>query len=363
MNLLMTREEVFHNLQRKLHDVVPEVELWYKSELIVEINRLKIDRNALVLGHNYMEPVLYQSIPDVVGDSLELSRRAAATQKDRIVFCGVRFMAETAKILNPSKMVLLPSMRAGCSLADGITPADVRRLRKKFPGAPVVAYVNTTAAVKAEADICCTSANASAIVQSLAAETIIFVPDEYLARNVAAETGKHIVFPSIAGSNGDTLLDVQLVGWHARCEVHEKFTVEDLRAIRRQFPDVVVLAHPECSPEVISEVDFSGSTMAMIRYVENTAAPRYLLLTECSMADNIVAANPRKEMLRMCSVRCPHMNQITLEDTLESLRQDRYVVEVPEDIRIKAHEAVRKMLSFDPAPAVEKVEALRNPGP
>lgn len=354
----MTRRQIFESLQAKLHDTVPEVELWYKSELIVAILELKQSKNALILGHNYMEPVLYQSIPDFVGDSLELSRRAASTEKDVIVFCGVRFMAETAKILNPGKTVLLPSLKAGCSLADGITAADVRMLKQRYPGAPVVAYVNTSAEVKAEADICCTSANASAIVQSMRAETVIFVPDEYMARNVAAETGRHVVFPSIDGTAADTQIDVQLIGWRARCEVHEKFTLADLRAVRQQYPDVVVVAHPECSPDVIAEVDFSGSTMAMIRYVENTTAPRYLLLTECSMADNIVTANPHKEMLRMCSVRCPHMNHVTLEETLSALRNNQYVIEVPEQIRLRAHEAVRRMLEVDPAPALERSVTL-----
>lgn len=355
MSPMLTKNQIFETLYAKLHDTVPEVEIWYKSELIVEINELKRTKNAVVLGHNYMEPVLYQSIPDFVGDSLELSRRAANTDKDVIVFCGVRFMAETAKILSPEKTVLIPSLKAGCSLADGITAADVRMLKHKFPGAPVVAYVNTTAEVKAEADICCTSANASAIVDSFPSETIIFIPDEYLARNVAAETGKHIVFPSLDGGKvGHAQVDFQMVGWHARCEVHDKFTLEDLRAIRKQFPDVVIVAHPECSPDVIAEVDFSGSTMAMIRYVENTTAPRYLLLTECSMADNIVAANPEKEMLRLCSVRCPHMNTITLEQTLDALKLNRYVIDVPEHIRSRAYKAVARMLEIDPASPVEQ---------
>jgi quinolinate synthase len=362
MKRSMTREKIFEELRLKLHDTVPEAELWYKSEIIVQINELKEKRNALILGHNYMEPVLYQSVPDFVGDSLELSRQAAQTDKDIIVFCGVHFMAETAKILSPHKTVLVPSAKAGCSLADGITAQDVRWLRKKYPGAPVVAYVNTTAEVKAEADICCTSANASAIVQSLLSETIIFVPDEYMARNIAAETGKHVVLASLhPADEGETQLDVQLVGWHARCEVHEKFTVADLHAIRKQFPDVVIAAHPECSPEVIAEVDFSGSTTAMIRYVENTTAPRYLLLTECSMADNIVAANPGKEMLRLCSVRCPHMNEITLEDTLESLLRTRYVVDVPEPVRSRAYEAVRRMLTIEPAPPSDRSLDVEKP--
>ena len=324
----------------------PDAELRYKAELAARIIELKREKDAVILGHNYMEPALYHTIPDYVGDSLELSRKAATTDKGTIVFCGVRFMAETAKILNPQKTVLLPSEKAGCSLAASITAEDVRALKRRFPGVPVVSYVNTYADVKAESDICCTSSNAAAVVESLHAPTVIFLPDEYLARNVARETGKHVLFPSLmpAGKDaGDG--DVQLIGWQGRCEVHEKFTVGDIVAIREEYPDVVVLAHPECSPEVVAASDFSGSTSAMIDYVERTSAPRYLLLTECAMGDNIAAANPQKEMLRLCSVRCPHMNQITLEDTLASLEQGRYVIDVPEDVRLRASRAVERMLA------------------
>jgi quinolinate synthase len=294
-----------------------------------------------------MEPALYHTIPDFVGDSLYLSRQAAKTDKDVIVFCGVRFMAETAKILNPTKTVLLPSMKAGCSLAASITAADVRELKRRYPGVPVVSYVNTYADVKAESDLCCTSGNAVAVVESFGTDTIIFLPDEYLARNIARETGKRILFPSRmeAGTVPD-LADVPLLGWHGRCEVHEKFAVEDLLSIRQEYPDVVVLAHPECSPEVVAQADFSGSTSAMIDFVHRTSAPHYLLLTECAMGDNIAAANPEKEMLRLCSVRCPHMNQITLEDTLASLEQMRYVIDVPEDVRRRAYTAVERMLAI-----------------
>jgi quinolinate synthase len=329
---------------------VPDVELRLKAELAFEINRLKKERNAVILGHNYMEPALFYSIPDYVGDSLELSRIASKTEKDIIVFCGVRFMAETAKILSPKKTVLIPAKKAGCSLADGITADDVRQLKSKFPGVPVVTYVNTSAEVKAESDICCTSSNAVAVVQSLKSETVIFLPDEYLARNVAHETGRHIIFPTLTGGDltSDTLLDKPIIGWKARCEVHEKFTVEDIQDVRKQFPDVVILSHPECSPEVVAASDYSGSTTQMIRYVQRTKAPRYLLLTECSMGDNIMAANPEKNMLRLCSVRCPHMNEITLEDTLEALRKTQYVVEVPEEIRLRAYLAVERMLSIIP---------------
>ena len=343
----METEEMFHQLRSMLGDVVPDVELRYKAELAVEINRLKIERNAIILGHNYMEPVLYYSVTDIKGDSLGLSRKAAETDKDVIVFCGVKFMAETAKILNPTKTVLIPA-NAGCSLAASITAADVRSLKARFPGVPVVSYVNTYADVKAESDVCCTSGNARAVVESLQSDTIIFLPDEYLARNVARETGKHIIFPSLekSVSPDESKLDIQMIGWKGRCEVHEKFTVEDIRNVREQFPDVYILAHPECSPEVIEASDFSGSTTAMIKTVEATSAPRYLLLTECSMGDNISVANPEKNMLRLCSVRCPHMNQITMENTLDSLKYNRLVVEVPEEIRVRAVSAVERMLKI-----------------
>ncbi|MDW8146971.1 MAG: quinolinate synthase NadA [Roseiflexaceae bacterium] len=342
----MNTQEMFALLQRKLGKLAPEFELYYKAELAVEILELKQQRNAVILGHNYMEPALFHSIPDFTGDSLDLSRKAATTDKDVIVFCGVRFMAETAKILNPTKTVLLPSEKAGCSLAASITAEDVRMLKARFPGAPVVSYINTYADVKAESDICCTSSNAVAVVESLKADTVIFLPDEYLARNVARETGKHIIFPTLQPVNGDTLLDYQLIGWHGRCEVHEKFTVDDIRRVRAQFPDVVILAHPECSPEVVEAADFSGSTNAMIRYVQQTNAPHYLLLTECAMGDNIAAANPDKDMLRLCMVRCPHMNMITLEDTRDALRYNRYIIEIPEDIRQRAYRAVERMLQI-----------------
>jgi quinolinate synthase len=298
-----------------------------------------------------MEPALFNSIPDFTGDSLDLSRKAAQTDKDIIVFCGVKFMAETAKILNPTKTVLLPAAKAGCSLAESITADDVRALKAKFPGVPVVTYVNTYADVKAESDICCTSSNAAAVVESLHTDTVIFLPDEYLAKNVARETGKHIIFPTLtlgpSPQKGEgSELDYQLIGWRGRCEVHEKFTLKDIETVRAQFPDVVILAHPECSPEVTAAADFSGSTNAMIRYVKETKAPQYLLLTECAMGDNVAAANPEKEMLRLCMVRCPHMNMITMEDTRDALKFNRYVIDVPEEIRVKAYRAVERMIKI-----------------
>ena len=340
-------EKMYQAMQAKLGAVVPDFELKIKSEIAAEINRLKLERNAVILGHNYMEPALFNSVPDFVGDSLELARRAAQTDKDIIVFCGVEFMAETAKLLNPLKTVLIPSEKAGCSLAASITAADVRELKKKFPGVPVVTYVNTYADVKAESDICCTSGNARAVVESLKTDTVIFLPDEYLAKNVARETGKDIIFPTMdPRKTMETGLNYQMIGWLGRCEVHDKFTVEDIENVRKQFPEVTILAHPECSPEVVAASDFSGSTSAMIRHVETTASPHYLLLTECSMGDNIAAANPGKDMLRLCSVRCPHMNQITLEDTLESLRKIQYVIEIPEDILKRAARAVERMIAI-----------------
>jgi quinolinate synthase len=344
-------------MKARLEKIVPDVELRYKAEIAVEINELKKQKNAVILGHNYMEPALFYSVPDFTGDSLDLSRKAAQTDKDIIVFCGVRFMAETAKILNPSKTVLLPAEKAGCSLAESITAEDVRALKAKFPGVPVVTYVNTYADVKAESDICCTSSNAAAVVESLHSDTVIFLPDEYLAKNVANETGKHIIFPTLAPQpslplagerekGGEGQLDYQLIGWHGRCEVHEKFTVKDIETVRAQFPDVVVLSHPECSPEVVAASNFSGSTNAMIRYVQQTKAPRYLVLTECAMGDNIAAANPEKDMLRLCMVRCPHMNTITMEETRDALKFNRYVIDVPEEIRVRAYRAVQRMLEI-----------------
>jgi quinolinate synthase len=349
-------EQMYSALERRLGDVLPDFELRQKAEIAAEVNRLKAERGAVILGHNYMEPALFHSVCDFKGDSLELSRLAAEAEGDPIVFCGVRFMAETAKILSPEKQVLLPTPKGGCSLAESITGADVRRLKKRFPGVPVVTYVNTYADVKAETDICCTSSNAVKIVESLDSDQVIFLPDEFLAQNVARETGKRIIFPTIgelgAGrpdngrSDSDGGLQYEMIGWRGRCEVHEQFTPEDIANVRRQFPDVMVLAHPECSPDVVEASDYSGSTSAMIHAVKEADADRYLLLTECSMADNIVAENPEKEMVRLCSVRCPHMNEITLENVRDSLLHDRYEVDVPEPTRTRARAALERMLEI-----------------
>ncbi len=334
-------QETFELMKGKLSRLVPEVELRIKAELVYEINRLKKERGALILGHNYMEPALFHTVPDVVGDSLELSRRAAETDAPIIIFCGVRFMAETAKILNPTKTVLLPAKVAGCSLAASITAEDVRELKRQYPGVPVVSYINTYADVKAESDIICTSGNAVKVVQSLDSDAVIFLPDEYLGSNVARESGKRFIFPKSAETPAS---EPVMIGWRGRCEVHEQFSVDDVRNIRSQFPGVEVLAHPECSPEVVAASDYSASTSRMVDFVKHSKAPHFLILTECSMADNIIAENPDKDVLRMCSIRCPHMNEITLEDTLNALRNTEQVIEVPQEVQEGARRSLQRML-------------------
>ncbi len=341
-------DTAYERMLRMMSHLAPPIELRYKAELVVEINRLKRERQAVILGHNYMEPALYHTVADHVGDSLELARIAARTEAPVIVFCGVKFMAETAKILAPGRMVLLPSLEAGCSLAGGISAADVHTLREQFPGAPVVSYVNTYAEVKAESDACCTSSNAAAVVESFGSDVIIFIPDEYLALNTARDTGRRAIIAD--GGRGASCGSPPrpgervLVAWRARCEVHERFSVTDVASVRAQVPGVTVLAHPECSPEVVAASDFSGSTSSMIRYVRGSRAPRFLLLTECCMGDNIAAENPEKEMVRLCSVRCPHMNTITLEDTLAALRHLQHVIDVPDVVRERAARALQRML-------------------
>ncbi len=349
-----TVETMFEHLMSRLEGVVEEYTLLEKAELAVKVNRLKAEKNAVILGHNYMEPALFHSVPDFTGDSLYLSRVAARSEADVIVFCGVRFMAETAKILNPSRLVLLPSAKGGCSLAEAVTDDDVRQLRALYPGVPVVSYVNTYADVKAETDICCTSGNAEAVVRHLLEEgheRVIFLPDEFLASNVARDAGMAIVFPTrtamgIAPPATPPPKEAHLIGWMGRCEVHDKFTVEDIEMVRKQHPDVVVLAHPECSPEVVAASDYSGSTTGMIRHVENMDSGRYLLLTECSMGDNIASKNPNREMIRLCSIRCPHMGEVTLEETLESLRQDRHAIDLPAELCEKARASLDRMIEI-----------------
>lgn len=344
-------EETKNFMYRKLRNVVPDFEIEAKAETVHAINQLKQEKNAVILGHNYMEPALYHTIPDYVGDSLQLSAIAAKTNADIIVFCGVWFMGETAKILNPHKTVLVPSEKAGCSLAEGITAEDIRILKQRFPEAVVVTYVNTYAAAKAESDYCCTSGNADKVLKHLLGQgyrQILFLPDNYLAANTAAQLGVDFLLPDASDEafnaiSGDTPL---VIGWHAKCEVHELFTVEDVENIRRQYPEAVILAHPECSPEVIAKVDISGSTKAMIDYVRDTDAPAFALLTECAMGDNLAAEFPNKTMVRACSLRCKHMNYITLEDTLRSLETMQFAVELPDDLIEKALVPIKRMLEI-----------------
>jgi quinolinate synthase len=349
-----TAEETLQRMRAKLTGIVPDFEIVLKADLAFRINRIKRERRAVILGHNYMEPALYHSVPDYVGDSLELSRISAQTDAEIIVFCGVLFMAETAKVLNPEKTVLIPAEKAGCSLAEGITVEDVRKLRAVYPGAPVVTYVNTYAAVKAESDYCCTSGNAMAVVRhlfDLGRPYVIFLPDEYLARNTANVLKVAYIAPpdpldGAPENAGLTPGGRGIIGWRSRCEVHELYTVQDVENARKQFPAVVILAHPECSPEVVAKVDLTGSTKQMIDYIRAVDAPRYLLLTECTMADNIAAEFPHREMVRACSLRCKHMNLITLDQTLAALENLQYKVDLPEDIITKARLPIDRMLTI-----------------
>ena len=346
-----TLDETRQFMRQRLKGVVPEFEIEAKVETAYAINRLKRERNAVILGHNYMEPALYHSVPDYVGDSLQLSAIAAKTDAEIIVFCGVWFMGETAKILNPGKTVLVPSDKAGCSLAEGISAEDIQALKKRFPGAVVVTYVNTYAAAKAESDYCCTSGNADKVLGKILADghtRILFLPDAYLAENTAHQLGLPYLCADAEDSEFDAVSQDQplVIGWHAKCEVHELFTPEDVDNIRKQYPDAVILAHPECSPEVIAKVDVSGSTKAMVEYVRDVDAPAYALLTECAMGDNLAAEFPHRNMVRACTLRCKHMNYITLEDTLEGLTKLQYQVELAPEIIERARLPIERMLDI-----------------
>ncbi len=313
-------------LYGRVRDVILPMEWPAYASDIDAILRLKRERNAVILAHNYQTPEIFHCVADIVGDSLALAREAMRVDASVIVLAGVHFMAETAKLLNPSKTVLTPDLAAGCSLADSITPEDVARLRQRYPGVPVVTYVNTSAAVKAASDICCTSGNAKQVVESLGVERVIMIPDEYLAKNVAAET------------------DVEIITWAGHCEVHAQFTPEDIREVRDAYPGVVVLTHPECPPDVVAEADFSGSTAAMSAYVDANKPPRVVLVTECSMSDNIAAANPDIAFLRPCNL-CPHMKRITLPKIRAALETMREPITIDPAIAEKARRAVERMLA------------------
>ena len=314
------------NTNLRLDGLVPDVEAAMFEPIIEEIDELKHNRNAIVLAHNYMTPDIFHGVADLRGDSLELARLAASTSADVIVLAGVHFMAETAKIANPNKTVLIPHTQAGCSLAESITGADVRLLKERYPGVPVVTYVNTSAEVKAESDICCTSSNAVAIVESLDANRVIFLPDQYLGRWVATQT------------------DVDVILWHGSCEVHERFTASELRDYRNLYPEIQIIAHPECPPEVLDEADFVGSTSGMINWVREESPAQVVMVTECSMSDNVAVESPDTEFLRPCNL-CPHMKRITLEGIRDSLLYMRHEVNVDSSIALRAQRAVERMLA------------------
>ena len=313
-------------LYDRVRRVIPPAEWAGFSDDIDAILALKRRRNAVILAHNYQTPEIFHCGAEIVGDSLALAREAQNVRADVIVMAGVHFMAETAKLLNPAKRVLMPDMRAGCSLADSITADDVRLLKQRYPGVPVVTYVNTSAAVKAESDLCCTSGNAKRIVEGLGADRVIMIPDEYLARNIANETG------------------VSIITWAGHCEVHERFTPDEIRRIREENPGVVVLAHPECSPEVVAEADFSGSTAHMSHYVASGKASRVVLITECSMSDNLAVQHPDVEFIRPCNL-CPHMKRITLPSLRRCLETLTTEVTIEPQLAVRARQAVERMLA------------------
>ena len=311
-------------IYNKISKAIPDIEWTFHAPYIYEINKLKKEKNAVILAHNYQTPEIYHGISDFSADSLALAIEASKTKADIIIMCGVHFMAETAKLMNPKKKVLLPDMKAGCSLSSSITGDDVRMLKRKNPGVPVVSYVNTSADVKAETDVCCTSANAVKIVNSLGTKKVIFLPDDYLAKYVASQT------------------NVEIISWKGTCEVHEQFTDTEINEIRKNNPDIKVIAHPECPPDVINASDFAGSTSGMIKYVKDNQPKKVMMVTECSMSDNIQIDNPNVEFIRPCNL-CPHMKRITLPKILDCLKNETNEILMSEDIIRKARKSVEKM--------------------
>ena len=324
-------------IYRRVKHVIPPMEWPVHAPYIAAILKLKLKRKAILLAHNYQKPEIFHGIADFAGDSFALAQAAAKTDADTIVLCGVHFMAETAKLLNPDKTVLIPDLEAGCSLAASITAEDVRRLRRQYPGVPVVSYINTSAEVKAESDICCTSANAVQVVESLDADRIIFLPDEFLGRYVAGRTKKDVIL------------------WKGHCEVHEKFTAKDLLAHREQFSDILILAHPECPPDVLAEADFVGSTAGMIDEIASRKPRRVLMVTECSMSDNAAVKFPQIDFVRPGNL-CPYMKQITLPKILDSLQSMKHVVDVDPSVADRARQAVKRMLELKPQTARQYAE-------
>ena len=313
-------------IYQKVSKVIPEIEWAFHAPLIHKINILKKEKNAVVLAHNYQTPEIFHGIADIAADSLALAVEAKKTDADIIVLCGVHFMAETAKLMNPSKKILLPDMGAGCSLAASITGKDVRMLKEKYPSVPVVTYVNTSAEVKAESDICCTSANAVRVVESLGVDKVIFLPDQYMAKYVQTKT------------------KVQIISWVGTCIVHERFSAHEIKDIKKQNPEIVVLTHPECPPEVIASSDFTGSTSGMSQYVKKNQPSKVMLVTECSMSDNVQVENPNVQFIKPCNL-CPHMKTITLPKVLECLEKETNEILIPEVISRKARKAVERMVA------------------
>ncbi len=315
------------DLYNRVSQIIPQPDWMLFEDDIEAIFMLKREKNAVILAHNYQTPEIFHGVADIVGDSLALAREAARVEADVIVMAGVHFMAETAKLLSPKKTVLIPDMRAGCSLADSITPANIAQLREAHPDVPIITYVNTSAAVKAASDICCTSGNAVKIVESLGVPKVLMIPDGYLARNVARET------------------DVEIIAWNGTCEVHELFTPEDVRGMRESWPGVTILAHPECPPDVVAEADFAGSTAAMSDFVGDKKPARVCLLTECSMSDNVAVNHPEVKFIRPCNL-CPHMKRITLGNIREALEKGHHEVTVDPAIAADARRSVERMLEI-----------------
>ena len=314
-------------IYEKVSKVIPEVEWAFHAPLIHKINKLKKEKNAVVLAHNYQTPEIFYGIADIAADSLALAVEAEKTNADIIVMCGVHFMAETAKLMNPNKKVLLPDMGAGCSLASSITGKDVRMLKEKYPGVPVVTYVNTSAEVKAESDVCCTSANAVKVVESLGVDKVIFLPDHYLANYVQKNT------------------KVKIISWQGTCIVHEKFTGKEVEDIRKENPEIKVIAHPECPPDVISVSDFAGSTSNMVKYVKEKQPKKVLLVTECSMSDNVQIENPNVQFIKPCNL-CPHMKKITLNKIYDCLKNETNEIKIGHNIAAMARKSVQRMAAI-----------------
>ena len=314
-------------IYQKVSKLIPEVEWAFHAPLIHKINKLKKEKNAVVLAHNYQTPEIFYGIADIAADSLALAVEAEKTNADIIVMCGVHFMAETAKLMNPNKKVLLPDMGAGCSLSSSITGKDVRMLKEKYPGIPVVTYVNTSAEVKAESDVCCTSANAVKVVESLGVDKVIFLPDHYLANYVQKNT------------------KVKIISWQGTCIVHEKFTGKEVEDIRKENPDIKVIAHPECPPDVISASDFAGSTSNMVKYVKEKQPKKVLLVTECSMSDNVQIENPNVQFIKPCNL-CPHMKKITLNKIFDCLKNETNEIKIGNNIAAMARKSVQRMAAI-----------------